>query len=153
MSINSYSQLELVTKNITLSNINTRLKEHELINESKGDGPYLYFECFIINNYDRNTVLYPKQSSLKVLFRSEKHLYIKEGVSIVFQDKDSVLLQKKDSVAFFWGTHIFLGTSLWSEEKDYTRELLKILPTLELIYIEPSKKIKGTKILDVKIID
>lgn len=153
-TVNSYSQLVLQITKLTISNVESNLDSTILISEKEQDGPYLYFECSLINKSEEKVFLHPAIAKLYLSFDYNGSYYQTEIFALPFQENDSLFIEPEGKIDFFLGTNIFLGTPILSEKKnDYYRELIESLPTLELEYKELNLVLKTNKILNAKLLD
>ena len=153
-SLKSYSQIEFLITNISVSYIKTTINKNAIIDEDTEDGPYLYFECTVTNKTKENIIFHPSIADLTILYNYKKDIYYTKVFALSFQDNDSLFLQHEEELTFSFGTNIFIGTSIWREEKDnYCKELIEILPTLRLNYKESGLIIQTSKILNVIVIE
>jgi len=108
----------------------------------------------LINKAKQEIYLYPAKSKLYLSFKYNESNYQTEVFALAFQDIDSILLTSGKNIIFSFGENIFLGTPIWNKKKkDYSRELIEILPTIKLKYKEPNLKLQTSEILNAKIID
>ncbi len=152
--LKSYSQIELQVKELTISNTKSNTDKSIILDEDEQDGPYLYFECSLINKSKEKVFLHPAISKLYLSFNYDRSNYRTEIIALPFQDNDSLLIESEGKIDFFVGTNIVLGTPMWDEQKkDYYKELIEILPTLELEYKEFNFVLKTNKIFNAKMLD
>ncbi len=150
--LKSYSQIELQVKEVSISNVNTHIDEPVIIDEDEQDGPYLSFECVLINKSKEKTILYPSTSKLYLSFTYNKDNYYTECFALQFQENDSLIIKSEGIADFVVGTNIFLGTPMWNEhKKNYCKELIEILPTLKLEYKEDDLTLWTDIIKSVKV--
>ncbi len=150
--LKSYSQIELQVKEVSISNVSSYIDESVIIDEDEQDGPYLSFECVLINKSKEKTILYPSTSKLYLSFTYNKNNYCTECFALQFQDNDSLIIKSEGAAEFVVGTNIFLGTPMWNEHKKYyCKELIEILPTLKLEYKEDDLTLWSDIIKSVKV--
>ena len=153
-AIKSYSQIEFQVNELNISNVRSNIDESIIIDEDDQDGPYLNFECILINKSKERAILYPSISGIYLTFNYNRINYSTECFALQFQENDSLILEPERIIDFYVGTDIFLGTSILDEsKKDYCKELIEILPTLKLEYKEEDITISTNKIINAKIID
>ena len=152
--LKSYSQIELQVKELNISNVSSNIDGLIIIDEDEQDGPYLNFECMLINKSSEKVILYPAISELNLTFNYNRNNYNIECFALQFQDNDSLIIESEGVIVFLVGTNIFLGTPMWNEnKKDYCKELIEILPTLKLEYKEDGLILRTNEIINAKIID
>ncbi|MEA3505192.1 MAG: hypothetical protein U9R32_08355 [Bacteroidota bacterium] len=152
--LRSYSQIEFQVKELNISNVRSNIDESIIIDEDEQDGPYLNFECMLINKSKEKVILYPAISELYLTFSYNRNSYSTECFALQFQDNDSLIIEPEGIIVFLVGTNIFLGTPMWDEnKKNYSKELIEILPTLKLEYKEDDLTLRTNKIINAKIID
>lgn len=152
--LKSNSQIEFQVKELNISNIRSNIDESILIDEDEQDGPYLSFECMLINKSKEKAILYPSISELYISFNYNKNNYSTECFALQFQNNDSIIIKPEGKIFFIVGTNIFLGTPMWDEnKKNYCKELVEILPTIKLEYKEDDLTLITNKIINAKVID
>ncbi len=143
---NSYSQLDLKINELIVSNITVQLSEN-IIDEDIEDGPYLSMICVIKNTTDSLINIHPSESNFLISYNYKGEKYSFEIVALPFIDNDSIVLLPGKLVDLNLGINLLLGTPILIKNKcDYSVEMLEILPTLKLVYIEKNMIIKSSEI-------
>lgn len=136
---NLYGQIDFSAKIMKISNYKIDLNS-EFIDEEFGDGPYLYFDCIMKNISSDSIFLNSSTSNFYIEFVF-KNIVFKEELNVLQWNSKKVVLPLAscEKINLIIGTNIFLGTNILEENKgDYTLELIEILPTLKIVYIDKS---------------
>lgn len=156
------AQPDMFIKNIQVSKIKVEINRNKFY-EDERDGPYLKgILCFQNNSIDTVTLLL-SESKLTAKFNYNKQTYITNIISTLYSDdKDSLILYPDEIEEVIFYTDIFYGTSLLKSVPygytdsyllDYTKELIKVLPTFRIIYRDLNCKIQTNQILSIEIMD
>ena len=151
--INTYytmnAQLKFSIESINVSNYYIKLTD-SVYSESDYNGPHLLFRCKLLNTGDSNITIYPKSSDLYISFHIDEVEFITEAIPLLFLEKDSVNMNGGDSIYFDLDSYISLGTKfLENKTGDYSSIMLRILPTIYIIYKDINIKIRSSRIKDV----
>lgn len=153
-AINLLCQIDFFISELEISKIDVSKNENVIFDESFFDGPHLHFECVLSNNSVEKTVIYPAASRLQLSFYVEGNQYEIEVFALTFQDNESLTINPGETLSFTFGVNFLLGTPILDENKtDYSQDLIKILPTLGLKYIDYNISLQTCKILNTKIIE
>ncbi|MFA8301433.1 MAG: hypothetical protein ACEPOV_14795 [Hyphomicrobiales bacterium] len=134
------AQLIIQIEELSLSYYNVNFDEN-VIDGDLENGPFVYFKCSIINNSDTCIVLNPSKSKSNFTFRYKKVNYYEEVFPLAFVDLKKLDLFPRDTIDLCFGSFLLLGTDIYKCKKsDYTKEMLAIMPTLQIVYQD--KKIK-----------
>lgn len=134
---NLCAQVDLRVREMKISNFAVDFNS-EYIDEEYGDGPYLHFNCLMKNVTSDTVFINPSSSYFNIVFEFRGKVYKEELNVWQWEHKRNLLALKSDEILnFYAGSNIFLGTNILKENKgNYTLELLEILPTLKIIYID-----------------
>lgn len=145
-----FSQIEFRIQEMHVSNIKTT-KSKNIDKEFEDDGPYLNFKCILTNISESVIILHPSKSRFLLTFYFQGDRYQHELIDLAFSDHDSISLTVKNPIEVSLGINILLGTPILKNNKmDYTEEMLKILPTIKILYNDQDKiKIKSDEIINV----
>ncbi len=144
-------------KKINVSRVITRI-ENDAWEETQEEGPSIYFELEIENNTNSVLTLDSYESEFDILFKFKGKSYIKKGISsmglIPFYDKKEICIKPNEKYPVKFSCRILLGTNLLKFDSvnkyyDYTEEMLQILPTLQIQYVDPKLKIISGRIEEV----
>lgn len=142
-SWNSYGQIEFRVKTMKISNITFDLNS-DYIDEEYEDGPYFHLNCVMKNISSDSIFLNTSTSHFYVEYTFDNEVF-KEKLEVLQWSHEEVAipLANCEKINFIMGINIFLGTSILKENKEnYTSELIKILPTLKIIYVDNSSNIR-----------
>lgn len=143
-------------KKVTLYRVITKINS-EGWEEGQEEGPSVSFDLEILNNTDSVIRLDASNSQINILFRCNDRNYNITPCSIYvmkFYGKKNIEIKPKDKCILGFGESILLGTGLLKykaqhERFDYTKEMLEILPTLQIQYVDPKFNIVSGKIENV----
>ena len=153
MSSNINAQIVLTLKNIKVAKINVPISEN-FIREGDDEGPYVNMFFVFNNNTDSVLKLHPSNSKMILQFRYENKYFNQNIFAIPFMDSDTLIIMPHQQYESFVGESLLLGTSILKHNNnDYRIELIEILPTIKLVYMETKINIKSSEILNVEIID
>lgn len=148
--IECHAQLTLVLPHIKLYHYNVNLQKGELIEGL--DGPVIAINCTIKNLTNDFIQINPPSSSISILFNFNNKTYEKRIEPFFYQDFKSILLGLNKEVSFSISDKILLGTGIYCSEKlNYTKEMLKILPTIRVRYVQDAIEIYSTAIFSVEV--
>ncbi len=154
ITINSLCQVEFFISELELSKIDISKNEENLFDESYFDGPYLHFDCIVTNKAPQEQIFLPAYSRLLLSFYFEGSEFITEVFALKFQEVESLSIAPGETITFSFGANVFFGTSILDENKtDYSQELIQILPTLSLKYIDNYHRLQTCKIISTVIIE
>lgn len=140
------AQIDLKIKELRVSYI---VAKGEL-NEDSEQGPYVDIALLFENNTDTALFLTPPGSEISLSFNYKGNRYNSNLVSFGFGDNKKITLLSKNSLDVSVGQYLLLGTDIYKEGKrDYTKEMLEILPTLKVCYIDNFNKIRSNEIVKV----
>ena len=126
--------------------------ESNEISSHDNEGPYLVFKCVIQNNSNEPISFNPSKAKFLLKYTYDSEVYLKKMFPLAFMDNSLVVLAPKEKVDFEISDKIFLGTPVFSVDKnDYKEDLLQILPTMEVIYREKDIYLRTCKALDVSL--
>lgn len=144
----------LHVKNIELSDVVVKIEK--LHSESDGMGPSVYFELSIKNNTDSVIILHPSKSIFYLQFRYKNKDYtnkLSPLTLIPFYEKKEISIKPYDTLNVKFGDRIFMGTDILDYRVrtiyDYSRELMQVLPTLQIFYKDDIIKISSNGIQNV----
>jgi hypothetical protein len=148
----------LYVKNIELSNV--IVKVDKLHSENDGMGPNVYFELCVKNNTDTLIVLPPSKSIFTLQFRYKNRDYtneLKPLTLVPFLEKKEIMIYPHEILNVKFGDRIFMGTDILDYRArntyDYSRELMQVLPTLQIQYKDDIIKISSIGIQNVALSD
>ena len=151
----------LKIKNIVISRVITKI-ENNVHEKDENKGPRAYFKIEFENNTDTILVLDPAHSKFTLQFRYNGLDYRRKVRSVFlssFNEIKEIRLKPNEKYPVEFGIRIFSGTNLIKEKKsnknsyDYSQEILKALPTLQLQYMDPDLRIISGKIENTEIED
>nr|WP_321374086.1 hypothetical protein [uncultured Bacteroides sp.] len=151
----------LKIKNIVISRVITKI-ENNVHEKDENKGPRAYFKIELENNTDTVLVLDPAHSKFMLQFRYNGLDYRRKVLSVFlssFNEIKEIRLKPNEKYPVEFGIRIFSGTNLIKEKKsnknsyDYSQEILKALPTLQLQYMDPDLRIISGKIENTEIED
>lgn len=148
----------LKIKNIVISRVITKI-ENNVHEKHENEGPRAYFKVELENNTDTVLVLDPAHSKFMLQFRYNGLDYRRKVLSVFlssFNELKEIRLKPNEKYPVEFGIRIFSGTNLNKEKKsnkncyDYSQEILKALPTLQLQYMDPDLRIISGKIENIE---
>jgi hypothetical protein len=151
----------LKIKNIVISRVITKI-ENNVHEKDENKGPRAYFKIELENNTDTVLVLDPAHSKFMLQFRYNGLDYRRKVLSVFlssFNEIKEIRLNPNEKYPVEFGIRIFSGTNLIKEKKsnkscyDYSQEILKVLPTLQIQYMDPDLRIMSGKIESINIED
>ncbi len=157
-SASLYGQI-INIKKITVSRVITKI-ENDVREEGMTEGPNVYFELEIENNTDSIIKLETSQSEFDILFRYKGKSYRNKafGFSLIpFYEKKEIQIKPNEKYPVKFSNSILLGTRLLKYNNssynyyDYSEEILQILPTLQVQYVDQKIKIVSCKIENVDV--
>jgi hypothetical protein len=147
-------------KNLILSRVIVDVED--LIEERLYEGPIIGFQIQIKNNTDTTLTLYPSESDFYIRFTRNGSKYTKEVIGIplitfprqgIFSSLNVLFLKPNDEITVSFGRYIFLGTTILQPDGlkhyDYTKEMIKVLPTIKVLYRDKSNKMESCGIENV----
>lgn len=150
---NVVGQISFKINEMNVSNIKVDFNL-DAMDEDLRNGPYVLFECDIINNTESLIVLYPSDSETNVWFNYKGEMYFNKLFSLPFLEKKTLELMPNQNVTVVWGIYILLGTPILKvNHEDYTTEMLEILPTLKVIYRDKNLEIEATEVSKVNVFE
>jgi len=144
-------------KKINVSRVITKI-EKGAWEEDQEEGPSVYFELEIENNTNSVLTLNNSESEFGILFKYKGRTYINKGISsmglIPFYNEKEICIKPNEKYPIKFSCGILLGTNLLKFDSvnkyyDYTEEMLQILPTLQIQYVDPKLKIISGRIEEV----
>ncbi len=146
-----FSQLNFHCEELNVYNIVHIEDTSNLIEEEHGGGPYLDFTCELKNISDTSICLTSNYSKVDITFYYQGKLY-KDKPIIDGIDKEEVFLNPSQSIVLHFGSDIFFFTDVFYEpyKKDYTKNLIEILPTLSVEYSDKEIAVVKCVIRNVK---
>jgi hypothetical protein len=144
-------------KKINVSRVITKI-EKGAWEEKQEEGPSVYFELEIENNTNSVLTLDSSESEFDILFKFKGKSYIDTSIVsmalIPFYDKKEICIKPNEKYPVKFSCRILLGTNLLKFDSvnkyyDYTEEMLQILPTLQIQYVDPKLKIISGRIEEV----
>ena len=145
-SIKSYSQVLLTIQKVSISNVYVNTNPN-VISEEEWDGPYVDLFYCISNESDKTVTLLPKISRMYLNFQMKDQSHTKSLFSILFMDKDSIILKPHEQYSDSVGDNIFLGTRILNDKKkNYCIELIESIPTIKMEYISKDLKLVSSGI-------
>jgi hypothetical protein len=154
ITINSLCQVEFFVSELELSKIDISKNEEFLFDESYFDGPYLHFDCIVTNKAPQEQIFFPANSKLLLSFYYKGSEHLTEVFALKFQVIERLSIAPGETLTFSFGANVFLGTSILDENKtDYSQELIQVLPTLSLKYIDNFHTLQTCKIISTVIIE
>lgn len=139
----SFAQIDFRVNQLIISNFQVDYSSCE-IDEDWEDGPYLSFGCKLMNNSKDTLFINPFTCKFYLQFTYNDKKYIDELISRNWDyERASLLIAEGEYITFNLGSNIFLGTDILIEKKEnYSLELIKILPTIKLFFVDTTSKIK-----------
>lgn len=132
---------ELSIKELNVSEIKSVFEKDEESHDI-GNGPYILINFEILNNTSSDLHLNTANAELFLKFNNDGRIYEESIMSYFLDDDKEVVIPPNLSKAFSCSTYIFMGTELLKKDKiDYSIDLIKVLPTIQLIYSD-SKVLK-----------
>jgi len=153
ISIEGNSQVLLNIKQVTVSNIKPPFSD-KTIRSGTEDGPFLLFICELINKSDTKITIEPSKASYRISFKCHDENFFQDIFPLSFMRINKLSLEPNEKKEFVVDSHIFLGTNIYSPQKnDYSKDLIQSLPTVRIIYTEkePNIKIISNQIVRVEI--
>jgi len=144
--------------NITNAQIDLKIKELRVsyivvkgeLNEDSEQGPYVDIALLLENKTDTALFLIPSGSEIILSFNYKGNRYSSNLVSLGFGENKKITLLPKSSLDISVGRYLLLGTDIFKADKrDYTKEIIEILPTLKISYRDNFNKIRSNEILKV----
>ena len=144
--------------NITNAQIDLKIKELRVsyivvkgeLNEDSEQGPYVDIALLLENKTDTALFLIPSGSEIILSFNYKGNSYSSNLVSLGFGENKKTTLLPKSSLDISVGRYLLLGTDIFKADKrDYTKEIIEILPTLKISYRDNFNKIRSNEILKV----
>ncbi len=118
------------------------------------DGPFVKLQCSLINNSDSTRTIQPSSASYYIKFRFDGVNYRSEVFPLAFMDNESIELKNGQKIEFVISDSFLLRTPIYSVNKrNYANDLIKILPTLKLVYRERGLELDTSEALLVGIIE
>jgi len=157
VACNANSQ-NLKIKNIVISRVITKI-ENNVHEKYENEGPRAYFKVELENNTDTILTLDPSHAKFMLQFRYNGLDYRRKVLSVFlasFNELKEIRLKPDEKYPVEFGMRIFSGTDLVKEKKnnknsyDYSQEILKALPTLQLQYMDPDLRITSGKIENIE---
>lgn len=145
------AQISFYIQEIEVNNICIHESE-DLIIEGEKEGPDIWIEFTIKNNYKIPVKLLPSNSNMWLNFNYKNRIYKRNIFSFTFLEKDLLELSPNEEYHNFASTRLFLGTTLIKEKGDYVFELMEVLPTLKLYYKEEDLTMISSEIKNVKVV-
>ncbi|WP_321519468.1 hypothetical protein [uncultured Bacteroides sp.] len=148
-------------KCITISRVITKIKNnvHE---KSENEGPRANFKLEFENNTDSTITLDSSHSKFMLLFRYNGLDYKRKVLSLFlesFNEMKEVRIKPNEKYPVEFGIRLLSGTNLVKEKKNksdyynYSQEMLKVLPTLQIQYMDPDLRIMSGKIGSINVED
>jgi len=141
-----YAQLDFKIDTLRLFNVIETI-DNDVIDEDRGKGPFAMFYASIYNKTDtlvtinRAKVVY----YISYYYKGKKYSFNSTPQGIL--DIDNLILSPNQKTELYFDFHLLLGTSIHKSDKgDYTSEMLEILPTLEVYYINRPFYIRSSEI-------
>ena len=150
-SIKSEAQINLSIKELNIFHLNIIIDKDKYAEDDE-DGPYIACLLTFENVTDSSIFIYPSSSTTKILFSYKGEQYSNETFHLGFLENDTIKIEPKQSIEVNFGDNILLGMGLVEDiSKDYSKELLQILPTIRVVYKDSKYNIKSVGILNVNI--
>ncbi|WP_452598401.1 hypothetical protein [Pontimicrobium sp. MEBiC01747] len=150
LSINSYSQ-KLTIEELIVSDIKYE-NNSKIINEGNGNGPHIRVVLTLYNDTNKDIFLDINSAKIELYYKKNGIKYSGEMIWDPVFNPDKEKVSPNTVVNLETSTYIFLGTDIWKEKKtDYTLELLEVLPTLKMKYIDKNYQLLSIDIKNVKI--
>ncbi len=147
------SQLILYIKELNVSQIDVST-DVKYPYEGMWDGPMVSGILMFENNSNDTISLSPSSSRISISFSYSELNFQNEIFPVVLLNKTSVTLVPGQIDEEYFEGNLLLGTGLLRKgETNYTREILTLLPTLRINYVDLNNDLKSIGILKVKIID
>lgn len=144
----NYSQI-LVIDELNVSQFNIE-KDSNIYVEGERDGPIVWLTFTIINDSSEDILINTDFNNLSLSFSYNNENFEEEMIWDLVEGQEKLVIKRNCSRIFTTSTYIFLGTKILNENKyDYTIELLKVLPTLKLIYNDKQLKLVSNSINNV----
>jgi hypothetical protein len=148
----------IMIDNIEISRVVTEIKETR--GENEAEGPIVKFNVTIKNNTDSIVKIHPSQSNIKIKYMYKKNAYVRDAnlLSLIsFLENDILLLNKDEEIKLVFSDRIFLGTNILNMTirniYDYRKELLQVIPTLQILYEENNLQLRSNGIKGVELSD
>lgn len=136
ISLSAQTQLSLEIDKLIISSI--KRPNNDYIDHY--DGPSLKFYCLVINESDKSVPIHPSHLNIFFSYYFDSHYYEKKEVSLNFPDTEPIVLASRDTISFSFQDHILLGLGLLNTKEDFSLELIKILPTIDVRIDSCNKK-------------
>ena len=130
------AQLDFKVDELILSQIVVPI-DRDVIDEDLESGPFAWFKCCIYNKTDSPIVIYPSTSVCYIEYNYQDRKYKFGSIPMPFTDLDSRILASNQIAELYFGIYLFTGTPIYKTNNgDYTYEVIKVLPTLKIRYVD-----------------
>jgi hypothetical protein len=149
--MNIFGQINLQVKDLTVYNAKIKMPKNMLI-ESLEKGPSILGVLIFKNITDSVITLLPFTSRIILNYVYNTKEYSIEINSILFMSEEFVEVRPGQTIKVDFFDYLFLGTDILKfKDYDYTKEILVIVPKIQIYYIDKKFKIKSDVIKDYKI--
>lgn len=136
-NMNVFSQMSANVKKLTISYLKKE-KSSENIDLDTEKGPHLNYLLYLKNVSKSDLILKPQKSRFHLNFTYEGQVFNFELIDMAFSSNQSLTLKPNQVSKVYLGIYPFVGTPLFNKKnKDYLISLIKILPTIRLVYKQP----------------
>lgn len=149
----SWSQeVEFLIYKVEISNYKNKKVESGIVSLDDLQGPFLIFHCKIKNQTNSSITIHPSKAKYLLSYNYEEKIFTRELFPLTFTDNISLNIPSNGFVEFTADEWLFIGTPILDiEKKDYLLDLVKVLPTIEVIYQDMNYKLssKGVRVIVV----
>lgn len=149
------AQFDFAIERLTVSGIVEMLSENVLYDEDFGHGPHVYIECSITNNSNDTIILCPDEAKIIIVFRYNETRYdTKPLFTLPFQYIEKLIILPNQTINFSFGDYLISGTDIMKKNNnDYIKEMLEILPTIQVRYKDKNINVITNGIKNVTVRD
>jgi len=147
----STGQVVLTIKEIVVSNVKICNNSKKKIPISNFSGPHLTIGVLFENYSDTFTYkLYPSRSRMSLSFNFNDVRNVFDIFSLDFQDYEELNLLPGQRKEAYYDCDILLEAGLFNYNYDYSKEIIEILPTIKIKYIDKETELISDQILKVR---
>lgn len=142
LSINAFSQVDFDCEQLDIYQIKIDEDEADILLHELEYGPNLVFVCTLKNTADTNILLTSRLSKVELTFYYKNEKFTKKP--ILDDIYKNIELSPQEIFKFRFYSFIFFRNKIGKRSKlDYTKEVIEVLPTLQVKYsdryIPPTK--------------
>lgn len=101
------TQVELAIDTLNIFDYNVEIEEN-IIFEDMGSGPFVSFECFIVNNTDSSLKINPILSDIYISYKYNGNNYQQQAFPLPFLNHSEINIVNSDTISFFLVNIYFL---------------------------------------------